>query len=94
VATDETQEIRRDRLVAINKAVVSHNPVTERARLEALYGQIWDSEQLSMDFEVLGFMAPFVVVKRKADGRKGSFEFQHHPRFYFNFVLDQPPRTE
>jgi hypothetical protein len=33
-------------------------------------------------------MAPFVVVRRKADGRKGSLEFQHHPRFYFNFMPD------
>lgn len=30
-------------------------------------------------------MAPLVVVRRKADGVKGSLEFQHNPRFYFNF---------
>jgi hypothetical protein len=30
-------------------------------------------------------MAPFVVVRRLSDGQKGSLEFQHHPRFYFNF---------
>ena len=38
--------------------------------------------------EVIGFMAPLVVVRRKADGVKGSLEFQHQPRFYFNFVAD------
>ena len=31
-------------------------------------------------------MAPFISVKRKRDGRKGSMEFQHSPRLYFNFV--------
>jgi hypothetical protein len=30
-----------------------------------------------------------VVVKRKSDGVVGSLEFQHHPRFYFNFAEDK-----
>ena len=34
--------------------------------------------------------APFVIVQRKSDREKGSLEFQHCPRFYFNFVLDKP----
>jgi len=34
---------------------------------------------------VLGFMAPLVVVRRKADGVRGSLEFQHNPRFLFQF---------
>jgi hypothetical protein len=29
------------------------------------------------------------VVRRKSDGVKGSLEFQHNPRFYFNFKSDQ-----
>ena len=55
---------------------------------EAEFGQVWDTAQLSEAFEVLGFMAPYAVVRRKSDGRKGSLEFQHLPRFYFNLVLD------
>ena len=35
--------------------------------------------------QVLGFLAPFVVVRRKSDGRKGSLTFSHSPRFYFSF---------
>jgi hypothetical protein len=35
-------------------------------------------------------MAPLVVVKRKADGKKGSLEFQGSPRFYFNFEAYTP----
>ena len=30
-------------------------------------------------------MAPYVVVRRNADGVKGSLEFQHEPRFYFKW---------
>ena len=75
----------------INGAVESPDAKTERQRLETSYGQVWDTAQLSEQFEVLGFMAPYVVVRRKSDGRKGSLEFQHSPRFYFNFVIDQYP---
>ena len=46
------------------------------------------TEELSAEYDVLGFLAPFVVVRRKSDGAKGSMEFTHHPRFYFNFVAD------
>lgn len=45
----------------------------------------WTTEELGKDFEVLGFLAPFVVVRRKVDGVKGSMEFTHSPRVYFGF---------
>ena len=86
---DETEQIRRNRLAIINSAVASQDAEAERKRLEAQYGQVWDAAQLAQDFEVLGFMAPYVVIQRRSDGCKGSLEFQHSPRFYFNFVLDQ-----
>ena len=86
---DETESLRRKRLAVVNGLVESQDPVAERKRLEALHGQVWDATPLASDFEVLGFLAPYVVVRRRGDdGRKGSLEFQHHPRFYFNFVAD------
>ena len=85
---DKTEGIRRSRLAEVNSSVESNDWEAERKRLEERYGRVWDTDQLSAEFEVLGFMAPFVVVRRKSDGRKGSLEFQHDPRFYFNFVLD------
>ena len=45
----------------------------------------WDTAQLQEDFEVLAFLAPFVVVRRKSDGAKGSLKFTHSPRWYFDF---------
>lgn len=47
--------------------------------------QCWNTEELQRDFTVNGFAAPFVSVKRKADGAIGSLEFTHMPRFYFNW---------
>ena len=85
---DATEDLRRRRLMEINSTVESDAVIAERQRLEARYGQIWDAAQLAKDFDVLGFMAPYVVVGRRSDGRKGSLEFQHLPRFYFNFVRD------
>jgi hypothetical protein len=79
---DPTEAIRRQRLAEINAEPGS------REALEAEHGQVWDTSQLSQDFDVTGFMAPFVVVCRKSDGVKGSLEFQHNPRFYFNFQAD------
>ncbi len=76
---DPTETIRRERVAEINAAPGS------REALEAQYGQVWSTDQLSDDFEVIGFMAPLIAVRRKSDGHKGSLEFQHSPRLYFNF---------
>lgn len=77
--SDITEPARRQRLAEINAQPGS------REALEAQHGQVWDSDQLRHEFEAIGFMAPFVVVRRLSDGQKGSLEFQHNPRFYFNF---------
>lgn len=76
---DPTETIRRERLVEINAEPGS------REHLVAQYGQVWTTQELSNEFEVIGFMAPLVVVRRKSDGQKGSLEFQHSPRLYFNW---------
>jgi hypothetical protein len=76
---DPTETIRRERLAEINAEPGS------REALEKAYGQVWNTDQLRAEFEVIGFMAPLVVVRRRSDGQKGSLEFQGNPRFYFNF---------
>ena len=57
----------------------------DRAALEKEYGQVWSTAELGQDFEVIGFLAPYVGVQRKSDGVRGSLLFQHQPRFYFRF---------
>jgi hypothetical protein len=49
------------------------------------YGQVWDTGELAGEFEVLGFRAPYCVVRRRSDNQMGSVEFAHSPRFYFRF---------
>jgi hypothetical protein len=58
----------------------------ERPALEAEHGKVWDTNQLRDEFEVIGFMAPMVSVKRRSDGKDGTLFFQHSPRFYFGFT--------
>ena len=83
---DPTETIRRQRLAEINLEPGS------RDALAAAYGQVWDTNELRNEFDALGFMAPLVVVRRKSDGRKGSLEFQHAPRFFFNFIPHEETR--
>ena len=78
------EDLRRRRAFELNRRAVS------REELQAHYGQVWAPEELAKDFEVVGFAAPYVVVRRKQGRIMGSLEFQHHPRFYFNLEADRP----
>lgn len=85
MAYDETEPIRRVAVALINGQVESEDVQAERIRLEGIYGQVWNTEEVSRDFEIESFLAPCVGVIRKSDGKKGLMMFQHHPRFYFAF---------
>lgn len=56
-----------------------------REELEEQHGTVWDVDELRRDFEVVGFGAPLVVVKRRSDGLEGTLWFQHEPRYYWGF---------
>lgn len=79
---DETEAIRRAEVAEINLEPGS------REALEAKHGQVWDTKEMQEEYEVTGFLAPFVVVRRKSDGVVGSLKFQHNPRIYFDFKAD------
>ena len=59
-----------------------------QADLTADQGERWTTAELTRDFEVIGFAAPFVVVRPRSDGRHGSLEFTHQPRMYFGWRPD------
>jgi len=61
---------------------------TPRELLEKAYGRVWDTRELTEEFEVISFLAPLVCVRRKRDGQQGSLSFQPSPRLYFDFVED------
>lgn len=85
--SDTTESIRRAMIEtmpeALGEAVKAGEPV-------------WDTAELQRDFEVSGFLAPFVVVKRRSDDVVGSLQFvnvvlgadEGPRRVYFGFVPD------
>jgi hypothetical protein len=74
---DDTEAIRRA-MIATGQPERDKSDATER----------WDTAEMQRDFEAIGFMAPFIVVRRRSDGVKGSLEFTHSPRVYFNWRPD------
>jgi hypothetical protein len=42
----------------------------------------WTTEELQRVFEVIAFAAPFVLVRRRSQDRRGTLEFTHRPRTY------------
>lgn len=79
---DPTESIRREMVAEINAEPGS------REDLENKYGEVFSTNELQEAFSVKGFMAPYVVVERKSDGKEGSMMFQGSPRFYFCFKED------
>lgn len=62
----------------------------ERDELQDLVsGPVWDTTQLLAEFEVISFLAPYCIVKRKTDGVEGTLTFQHSPRYYFTFAPEE-----
>jgi hypothetical protein len=78
--------VTHDPTEAARRAMIEND--TPAVDLATNQGPTWDTQALGREFEVLGFLAPFVCVRRKSDGKNGSLEFQHRPRVYFNWRED------
>ena len=85
MSIDHTEAFRRQAAKKLNDVEGS------REYLEKQPGKIWSTTELAKEFEVIGFMAPFVVVKNLETGERGSLFFQDIPRYYFNFRSDNRP---
>ena len=77
--SDTFDDIRRDMIASGHPAdMLAETPADERL----------DTDAMRARYDVLGFAAPFVIVRRKSDGVKGSLMFTHSPRFYFGWTPD------
>ena len=79
MSPDASEEIRRHEVARLDRRR------QEREQLERIYGQVWDTDELTEQFEVLGFRAPYVVVRDLDPREEGSLKFQHEPRYYFSW---------
>jgi hypothetical protein len=75
---DDTAETRR-------KMIESNEPYADLADVQEHGEQTWTTAEMTAEFDVLSFMAPFVTVRRRSDGKLGSLEFTHSPRVYFGW---------
>lgn len=57
----------------------------EKEELQKEFGVVLTTAEATAEFVFVSFCAPFVVVRRRRDGMKGTLRFQHRPRFYFDF---------
>lgn len=53
--------------------------------LQEKYGEVLTTSEATEKYSFDSFLAPFAFVTRKEDGVEGTIQFQHQPRFYFNF---------
>lgn len=78
-----------DDVDAMRAALLKSGAMPEELRRVVDAGEpVWDTAGLQRDYEVMGFAAPFVVVRRRSDGQVGSLSFTHMPRFYFDWRRD------
>ena len=75
---DSTEGFRKFAEQNINSQVRSNDPASERQRLEALHGEVWDTAQATAKFRIRSFMAPYCTTDEGA-----ILEFQDRPRFYW-----------
>jgi len=73
---DSTEGFRKFAKQNINSQVRSNDPASERQRLEALHGEVWNTAELP--FQIKSFLAPYCTT---VEGL--VLEFQDRPRFYW-----------
>lgn len=62
-----------------------HTGRTHRADLEAEHGKVWDNGQAHLEFEVIGYMLPLTIVRRRSDGVIGTLNSTMGCGFYFDW---------
>jgi hypothetical protein len=95
---DPSEQNRRKLQQMINAGQYERKELEEIAVRMGFESNVWDTEELKRDFEVHGWLAPFVIVTRKAQHMKtmalpsgdikGILLFQHYPRYYWGFAPD------
>lgn len=69
---------------------LDHSGRSHRAVLEAEHGKVWDNGEANLEFEVIGYMCPLTIVRRRSDGVIGTLSSTLGCGFFF----DWKPREE
>ena len=60
-----------------------------REELMRLGEEVWDTDEVRENFEILGFKKPFALAINVVTGDKGSLLFQDNPRYYFGWSVSR-----
>ena len=71
-------------------ADLDHTGRNQREKLEAEHGKVWDNGEARLEFEVIGYMLPLTIVRRRFDGVIGTLNSTMGRSYYF----DWQPREE
>ena len=66
-------------------ADMDHTGRSRREILEAEHGKVWDNGQARLEFEVLGYMSPLTIVRRKFDGVIGTLNATMGRRYFYDW---------
>lgn len=83
MSNDPTENVRR-------LLIEAGAPQADLEQARLAQRREWTTAELCRDFDVIGFAAPFVIVRKLDTGEKGTLEFTHSPRVYFDWKPDEP----
>ena len=63
---------------------VNKSPRT-REELALHHDAVWDTKEVGLEFEILGFKSPFVIAQCRRTGTRGTLIFQNSPRLFFGW---------
>ena len=82
-----TKEVPPRRKTCGDSACMSRHLYEAKLRkaLSDRFGEVLTTSEMQDKYTVLGFGGGLCVVERKSDGKRGSLDFTHMPRFYHSF---------
>lgn len=86
LGNEYAEQFREGALIQLEREL-DETPQT-REELEN-YGEVWDENVFSAQFENLGYRPPFVLVRNHRTGEQGTVLFQNYPRLYFGYDRDR-----
>ena len=55
----------------------------DKSELEELYGEVFNTSEVQVKYQIESFLAPFCFAKERETGKDCVLQFQHEPRFYW-----------
>ena len=85
---DDYRDIHMNDEIRMLDKIINTEPRSEEAFTTA-GEEVWNTEEVQKEFEILGFKKPFALAIRKSDGARGTFLFQTMPKLFFSWSQER-----